>query len=76
MLNAGLTWRINYSLALGLSKRTFGFRKVPYRNRPKLTTLFAVDRAAYQVKYKGIFNQVLFDNDIVDECSIREPYIK
>ncbi len=73
LLNVGFNVEDKLLVGLGLSKRTYGFRKAPFATDQKLTTLFAVSRAAYQVKYKGIFNQVLFDNDIVVNAAYVSP---
>jgi hypothetical protein len=73
IVNVGFNVEDKLLLGLGFSKRTYGFRKVPFATDQKLTTLFAVNKAAYQVKYKGIFNQVLFDNDIVVNAAYVSP---
>ena len=72
-INIGYNAEDKLLLGLGFSKRTFGFRKVPYKSDQKLTTLFAVTESAYQAKYKGTFNQVFFKNDIVVDASFVRP---
>ena len=72
-INIGFNAEDKLLLGLGFSKRTYGFRKLPYATDQKLTTLFAVTQAAYQAKYKGIFNKVFFKNDIVVNAAVVRP---
>lgn len=60
-------------VGMGFTLRTFGFRKDPYATEQRLTTLYAPRFGAYQVKYEGVFNRVIFKNDIVLNASFVNP---
>ncbi|CAN5350468.1 metallophosphoesterase [soil metagenome] len=60
-------------LGVGFSIRTFGFRKDPYATDQKLSSLFAFSRKAYQLKYSGIFNSILFKNDLLVNAQFVNP---
>ncbi|HEX6915256.1 MAG TPA: BamA/TamA family outer membrane protein [Chitinophagaceae bacterium] len=62
-------------VGLGFSRKTYGFRKDPYATYQRLTTLYAVNRNAYQVHYSGEFNQLIGLNDIVVDARITEPVL-
>jgi hypothetical protein len=58
---------------LGFNITTHGFRKEPFKTNQKLTTLFAPTRSAFQAKYRGIFNQVFFKNDVLLNAEYVSP---
>jgi Outer membrane protein/protective antigen OMA87 len=60
-------------VGLGFSARKFGFRKDPYASFQKLTTFYAISHKAYQLKYQGIFNTILFNRDIVVNAELVNP---
>ncbi|MEJ7822118.1 MAG: metallophosphoesterase [Chitinophagaceae bacterium] len=60
-------------LGFGFTARTFRFRKEPYSTFQKFSTLFALNQKAYQVKYQGIFNSVVFGKDILFNAEIVNP---
>ncbi|HUS03720.1 MAG TPA: hypothetical protein VMY77_18400, partial [Chitinophagaceae bacterium] len=60
-------------IGFGASAKTFGFRKDPFSTYQKLSALYAPSHSAYQVKYQGIFNQVLFNNDILVNADLVSP---
>ena len=64
-VNFGFNAEDNLLLGIGFTSKKFGFRKNPYASLQKLTTLAAINRGAFQVKYDGIFNQLLGKNDLV-----------
>ncbi len=72
-INIGFNPEDNLLLGFGFSAKTFGFRKEPYSTFQKLTTLYAFNHKAYQVKYQGIFNSVLFHNDIIFNAEFVNP---
>jgi hypothetical protein len=55
-INLGYNQEDGLLVGLGFSAKTFGFRKDPYSTYQKLSTLYALNHGAYQVKYQGIFN--------------------
>lgn len=58
---------------VGFSAKTFGFRRDPYATLHKFSTLYALNRKAYQVKYEGILNSVLVGNDILINAELVNP---
>ncbi|MEO6489108.1 MAG: BamA/TamA family outer membrane protein [Ferruginibacter sp.] len=65
ILNLGYNPEDKILIGLGMNAHTYGFRKDPYATFQKINTLYAPGFGAYQVKYHGIFNNVLLKNDIV-----------
>ncbi|MEO7444235.1 MAG: metallophosphoesterase [Ferruginibacter sp.] len=72
-LNFGLNAEDGLLVGVGFSSRTFAFRKEPYGTNQKLTSLYAPSHKAYQVKYQGIFNEIVFKNDIIVNAEIVNP---
>lgn len=72
-VNAGFNAEDGILIGLGLTSITHGFRKEPYSTKQKVTTLFAPFKEAYQLKYNGIFNQVIKKNDLVVNAEFVNP---
>ena len=51
-INLGYNQEDGLLVGLGFSAKTFGFRKDPYSTYQKLSTLYALNHGAYQVKYQ------------------------
>ena len=49
----------------GFSRRTYGFRNLPYATDQRLTALFAPDRNALRLQYRGEFNHITRNLDLV-----------
>ncbi len=60
-------------IGFGFLSTRHAFRKEPYASYQKLTTLFAVNRGAYQLKYNGIFNKVILKNDLIINAEMMNP---
>lgn len=60
-------------VGLGFARRTYGFRKAPFATDQKLVTLYAPHEGAYQIKYDGIFNQLIFKKDLVINSQFVDP---
>jgi hypothetical protein len=60
----------------GLARRTFGFRNLPYASDQVLKFLFAPDRKGFQVNYKGEFNHVTRNLDMVAKFYYASPVLK
>ncbi len=74
LLNFGFNSEDGLLVGLGFHSRTYGFRKVPYATDQKLSTLVApANGKAYQVKYRGEFNQVLAKNDLILNADFVNP---
>ena len=74
MLNFGFNSEDGLLLGLGFHSRTYGFRKAPFATDQKLTSLVApANSNAYQLKYRGQFNQVFAKNDIVLNADFVNP---
>jgi hypothetical protein len=57
----------------GLLYRNFRFRREPFANEHKLTTLFAVAKKAVQAKYTGTFMQLLSNTDVIVHAKLNMP---
>ena len=60
----------------GISKRTYGFRNLPYATDQQLSVLYAVNRKAYQVNYRGEFNHITRNADIVLRGNFSNPALR
>ncbi len=74
-IHAGYNIEDKLMLGVGFSRRVYGFRKDPYASYQRLTTLYAVNRSAFKVRYQGEFNEVLGKYDIVLDGQITEPVL-
>lgn len=73
-INIGFNPEDKLLLGIGYLSRRFGFRKEPYAMQHRLTTLYAVNRGSYQLKYNGEFNQVIKNKfDLVANAEIVHP---
>ena len=72
-INLGFNNDDGVLLGLGISRRTYGFRKYPYASDQKLSTLVSPRFSAWQVKYNGVFNNTIFDNDLLINASAIHP---
>lgn len=61
----GYNYEDGLFLGPGFYRRTYGFRNSPFSTEQTLTTLYAVSRKAYEVKYTGIVNHIYRNNDLV-----------
>lgn len=52
-------------LGAGFSRRTFGFRNLPYASDQRLTALYGIDRGALRLQYRGEFNHVTRNFDLL-----------
>jgi Calcineurin-like phosphoesterase len=57
----------------GFSHRTYGFRNLPYATDQKLSALYAADRKAFQLKYRGEFNHITRDIDLLVKANYSSP---
>ena len=73
---------INYNtddawlLSAGISKRTYGFRNLPYASDHNLSFLYATNRKAYQVLYRGEVNHFTRNFDVVVEGKYASPALR
>jgi hypothetical protein len=72
-INLGFNEEDKLLLGFGFSRRSYGFRKEPFATDQKLTTLYAPYQGAYQVKYEGVFNKIIFKNDLVIHAQFVNP---
>ena len=72
-VNFGFNAEDKLLLGIGFTSKKFGFRKDPYASLQKLTTLAAITRGAFQVKYDGIFNSIILNNDLVINGELLTP---
>ena len=55
----------NFYMGTGFSRRTFGFRNLPYATDQNLRILYAVEHNAWQLDYSGEFNHITREIDLV-----------
>jgi len=72
-INLGFNGEDKLLVGFGFSRRTYGFRKEPYSTDQKLVTLYAPHEGAYQVKYRGVFNNIIFRQDLVVNAQFVNP---
>jgi hypothetical protein len=72
-VNLGYNDEDRFLVGIGFSKRTYGFRKDPFASDQRLVTLYAPHEGAYQLKYDGVFNKIIFKKDIVIHSEIENP---
>jgi Omp85 superfamily domain/Calcineurin-like phosphoesterase len=58
---------------LGLFRRTYGFRNLPYATDQRFGILYAPRRGAYRIGYKGEFNHFFRNNDALINMSLVNP---
>jgi hypothetical protein len=58
---------------VGLTFKTYSFRKQPFSTFQKLNALAAFKHGSYQVNYKGQFNKVLGNNDLIVNGDLVRP---
>lgn len=64
-----------FMIGVGFLMHTYGFRKEPYATQQKISTLYAVNDGAYQIKYSGEFNEVIGKNDVVVNIEYYNPVL-
>lgn len=62
-------------LGIGVSKRTYGFRNLPYASDQKLSFLYSA-RGAYQFNYNGEFNHITRKADVVIRARYSTPALR
>ncbi len=60
-------------LGAGFSSRTYGFRNLPYATDQRLSALYAVDRGGLKLQYRGEFNHVIRNLDLVVRGDFASP---
>jgi hypothetical protein len=61
---------------LGATMTKRGFRAQPYTSQQRLTTLFAFEYQAYQIRYSGIFNDLYRHYDLVVNAALLNPALQ
>ena len=72
-INLGYNREDRLFFGIGFSRRTYGFRKVPFATDQRLVTLYAPHEGAYQFKYDAVFNKVISKEDIVIHAQFVNP---
>lgn len=65
-----------YMTGIGFSKRTHGFRNLPYASDQHLSALYAINRKALNIRYRGEFNHITRNIDLVVEGNYLEPALR
>lgn len=72
-IDIGYNVEDQFFAGLGFTSKTYGFRKDPYATYQRLRTLYAFSNQAYQLRYDGIFNQVIRKNDLIINAAVVHP---
>jgi hypothetical protein len=60
-------------IGAGISRRTYGFRNPPYASDQRLMLLYSLDRRAFQANYRGEFNHITRDYDLLVHANFAAP---
>jgi Omp85 superfamily domain/Calcineurin-like phosphoesterase len=60
----------------GFSRRTYGFRNLPYASDQQFSVLYAPAHKALQLKYTGEFNHITRNYDLVVQANFSSPALK
>ena len=60
-------------IGAGFSRRTYGFRNQPYATDQKLSAVYGIDRGALRLQYRGEFNHITRNWDIVLKGDFSSP---
>ncbi len=60
----------------GISKRTYGFRNIPYATDQRLAILWAMQRKAFQARYRAEINHISRSTDLVINTSFSSPALR
>jgi hypothetical protein len=61
---------------LGIWRRTYGWRKLPFETDNRLNALYAPQRNAFRLDYRGEFVRSLRSNDLVVQGSLQWPALR
>ncbi len=62
-------------MGIGVLRRTYAFRKEPFATEQRLSTLYAFNSSAYQLKYQGEFNDVIGKTDVLVNAQVVNPVL-
>lgn len=65
-----------FLVGAGITRRTHGFRNEPYSTDQKLFAFYSVSRGAYRFNYRGEFNHVTRDIDVVLQGEFAYPTVQ
>jgi hypothetical protein len=60
----------------GFSRRTYGFRNLPFATDQRFATLYAPGRNAYELQYRGEFNHVFGNVDLIIRGQYASPALR
>lgn len=60
----------------GISKKTYGFRNLPYATDQRLGVIYAINRKAYQFNYRGEFNHITRKLDLILQGNFSNPALR
>lgn len=65
-----------YLIGAGISRRTYGFRNLPYATDQQFSVLYAPTHRAVQIRYRGEFNHVTRNIDVLVNADFSSPALK
>ncbi len=60
----------------GIARRTYGFRNLPYASDQKFGILYAPNRKAFQLNYRGEFNHITRTTDLILKGNFSNPALR
>jgi hypothetical protein len=75
-LNLGFNVDDGLLIGLGVAVTKRGFRAEPYSSMQRITTLFALQQQAYQIRYAGVFNDLVRHYDLQINAALLDPALQ
>ena len=75
LVNMGYNVEDGLMFGLGISYITHGFRKAPYASSQKFTSLYALNRGSFQLKYRGDFTEVFDKTGLLLNAEVLSPVL-
>lgn len=74
-LMMGYNYDDGFMIGAGISRRTYGFLNLPYATDQQFSAIYAVERKALQLRYRGEFNQIGKKTDLLIRAGLNTPNI-
>ncbi len=75
IVNLGYNVEDGLMAGLGISRRTYGFRKEPYASDHRFSSLYALGSSSYQINYRGDFTQVFGKTGVLIKVALVKPIL-
>jgi hypothetical protein len=71
----GYNYDDGFMIGAGITQRKYGFLNLPYAAEQELSALYAVDRKAWQLRYRGEFNKIGRKTDLLIHAKYTDPVL-